>query len=286
MDRCAMEEVNKNNSIKYIICIILFFVIGVGIGIIGAKKFLESKKEEKDVTPSNGISDITESPEYQATIEKLHNMVNKNSLYYSTNGFDPMLIDNDTKLKYAFSTLFTNQEYTTETWYAIDWNLGVCANDFLVDLLNTGQSSGGCTIYRIAPDTVKNTFIKSFTQASIDVVEFLTNDGKKCMLDANGYFCGTITRDQITGELKPKFTITKVLRDEDGTITIFDKGYLEDTRSMVVNPDDGIDHYYLHSSDSKDYYYELKSADNLTFVHEFKLDQNRNYYYVKSYLDS
>lgn len=280
-----MEEVSRNNSIKYILCIIFFFFLGCAIGIIGTKKFLNTKTNEKQSNPTTGVVDITESSEYQATIEKLHAIVNKDSIYYSSLGFDPISADNDFKLKFAFSSVFSNQNYTTESWYAIDWFSGVCANDFLVDLLETGQSTGGCTLYRMAPDVIRNAYMTTFPQATLETVEFLTNDGKRCFLDEYGYLCGTVTRDVVTGELTPKFSIVKVLRDEDGTIRIYDKGYLEDNRSNVVNPDDGIDHYYLHSSDSIDYYYELKSADNLTFVHEFQLDENRNYYYVKSYLE-
>ena len=44
------------------------------------------------------------------------------------------------------------------------------------------------------------------------------------------------------------------------------------------------DKYYLHSSDSTEYYYELKNADNLTFKHTFVTKDRVNYYYVSSEL--
>ena len=35
-------------------------------------------------------------------------------------------------------------------------------------------------------------------------------------------------------------------------------------------------------ADSKDYYFELKSADNYTFKHTFKLAEDGNYYYEEN----
>ena len=65
---------------------------------------------------------------------------------------------------------------------------------------------------------------------------------------------------------------------------IYEKGYLIDNRSNVDNPTDQYDNYYLHSFDSTNYYYELKSADNLTFKHTFKTEDRQNYYYVSTEL--
>ncbi len=280
-----MASKYKNNSLKYIICILIFFVLGTIIGIIGTKSLLESNHDSKDVPSSTGQIDITDSSEYQATIEKLHASVKDNIIYYSTLGFNPLTADNIFKLDYAFQIVMESEAYSTETINAIAWDSQVCAYDFLVDLLDTGQSTGGCTVYRILRDSISNAYASAFLGGTLEIADFNTTDGKRCLLEEPGYICGIVTRDVPTGTLTPKFTVVKVLRDEDGTIKIYDKGYLEDNRSHIVNPEDGIDHYYLHSTDSIDYYYELKSADNLTFVHEFKLDENRNYYYVQSYLD-
>ena len=52
-----------------------------------------------------------------------------------------------------------------------------------------------------------------------------------------------------------------------------------DTRSNIIDPNDGHDNYYLHSSDSNIYYYELKSADNLVFAHTYIMGEDGNYKY-------
>ena len=76
-----MASKYKNNSLKYIICILIFFVLGTIIGIIGTKSLLESNHDSKDVPSSTGQIDITDSSEYQATIEKLHASVKDNIIY-------------------------------------------------------------------------------------------------------------------------------------------------------------------------------------------------------------
>ena len=83
-----------------------------------------------------------------------------------------------------------------------------------------------------------------------------------------------------SGELESKFDVIKVTKDSSGTIIVYEKGYLVDNRSNVNDPFDQYDNYYLHSSDSNEYYYELKSADNLIFKHTFKTDDKENYYYI------
>ena len=280
-----MASKYKNNSFKYILCIIIFFIFGTIIGFIGTKYVLESKKESVVNEDSSGIVDITDTSEYQATIEKLHAFVKDSSIFYSTLGFNPQTVDNNFKLDYAFQIVMASKVYTTETINAISWDSEVCPYDFLVDILDTGQSTGGCTVYRILRDSINNAYSSTFSGSTLEITDFNSSDGKRCLLEESGYICGVVSREVSSGVLTPKFSVNKVLKDEDGTIKIYDRGYLEDTRSHVVNPDDGIDHYYLHSADSMDYYYELRSADNFTFVHEFKLDENRNYYYVQSYLE-
>ena len=62
------------------------------------------------------------------------------------------------------------------------------------------------------------------------------------------------------------------LYDED--IVITEKGYLYDNRSNLTTPDKN---YYLHSSDSTEYYFELKSSENLYFIHTFVKNQDGSY---------
>ena len=101
----------------------------------------------------------------------------------------------------------------------------------------------------------------------------------------NLYICGNIANNNVTGDLESKFTILKVTKDLDGTIKIYEKGYLLDNRSNVKAQHPGYDNIYLHSTDSTEYYYELRNADNLTFVHTFKENDNQEYYYVGTMLE-
>jgi hypothetical protein len=141
-------------------------------------------------------------------------------------------------------------------------------------------------VTRISIAKLKELNEKLFNDEILDTsVPFNVDLDKKCVIDLNDYVCGNVTNVYgYTGELESKFDILKVTKDSAGTVIIYEKGYLVDNRSNVDNPTDQYDNYYLHSSDSKDYYYELKSADNLTFIHTFKTDDGENYYYVSTEL--
>ena len=105
-----------------------------------------------------------------------------------------------------------------------------------------------------------------------------------CVSDGDFIICGNVVDNSgITGALESKFSVIKVTKDEDGSINIYEKGYLVDNRSNVIASGQ-YENYYLHSSDSDAYYSELRNADNLTFVHKFKTDDKKNYYYVSTVL--
>jgi hypothetical protein len=125
---------------------------------------------------------------------------------------------------------------------------------------------------------------KMFNRTDLEALEFYLADTKKCVVVGEYYYCGDATAlTGVTGSLDTRFSIEKVIKDNKGNIYIYDKGYLIDNRSSVVRTE-GINNYYLHAADSKDYYFELKSADNYTFKHTFKLGEDNNYYYVQSEL--
>ena len=114
-------------------------------------------------------------------------------------------------------------------------------------------------------------------------VEYYPVDNKKCTPIGEYIYCGNV--DSLTGvigELKPRFTVNKVMMDDEH-IYIYDKGYLIDSRSTVPYVE-GESNYYLHAADSSEHYHELKSADNLTFKHTYRLQNDGKYYYLKTEL--
>ena len=147
-------------------------------------------------------------------------------------------------------------------------------------------STTGCTVNRISKALFLDINQKLFNDELIDTsVNFDIDITKKCVLDGESYLCGAVQNiSGYSGALESNFEVVKATKDVDGTIIIYEKGYLHDKRSNVDNLTDQYDNYYLHSSDSKEYYYELKSSDNLTFKHIFKTDDSEEYYYVSTEL--
>ncbi|MBQ8659360.1 MAG: hypothetical protein IJ475_00780 [Bacilli bacterium] len=286
----ASEFEEKNHTGNFILLFIVFFIIGTVLGVICTYKYLDSQDSDDGETAISGPLDITEDKDYQSTISKLYETVQGNTAFYATTGVDLATWDNSNKLTYVYKILNENNQYTTEAWNQSWLGSGVCYGDFISDIASNADgsvySTYVCTVRRYTLDSFVNTYKDIFRNSSVDTnMEFYPEQGTKCIVDNGSYVCGTINRD-ITGSLESKFEIIKVIKEEDGTIKIYDKGYLQDTRSNIVNPNDGYDNYYLHSSDSADYYYELKSADNLTFIHTFKLDESNNYYYWNTVMEN
>ena len=280
----------KNKKSKYIISFILFFFIGGVLGGFGTYKTLgmkEDKKETKNVEKKKEkepeVLDITKDPDYVEIINNLHDYLGKDSIFYSSLGVDLEKMSNDNKLRVTYEYIESNNLFATETLQPAYYGSLTCNNNFNLDVIVAadGSLSNGtiCTVNTITLENFINNYKKIFNNENIDVSQpFNPKSTKSCVIVDNSYQCGNVNNSNISGSLDSKFEVVKAIKEKD-KITIYDKGYLVDTRSSVVNPDDGHDNYYLHSSDSTTYYYELKSADNLTFAHTFVKGKDNNYRY-------
>lgn len=286
-----VEKKKDSHLIKNILIIIIFLALGIGCGIFGTLRYLEYK-EQQDVIPTvdeteEGPKDITKDENSKELINSLHSMVNSNPMFYTTKGVAVTTMDNTSKLRLVYDYLVANNIGTNETISSLFVGSMNCANDFITDAgVNTSVSTNVCTVTRITKKEFMEANKKLFNDEILDIsVTFSPGNGRSCAVDQESYICGTVTDNSgITGSLESKFVIEKVTKDEDGTIAIYDSGYLVDKRSNVDNPNDQYDNYYLHSSDSTEYYYELKSADNLIFKHTFKTEDQKTYYYVSTEL--
>ena len=286
----AKKEKKKGNKFKYFVIFILFIGIGIGAGIFGTQKYLEytNENDNKPVEEA-GPTDITENEKYQETISSLLDILNNDPMFYSTKGVKTSSLDNKSRLVLIYNHILKNKLNTTETLQPYYYGATSCLNGvFNVDTNGNTPSTMviGCTVNKIKTSTFTEINNKLFNDDILDTsVEFSVDLNTKCVLDSGSYVCGNVTNlAGYTGKLESNFEVIKATKEENGTILIYEKGYLQDKRSNVDNPTDQYDNYYLHSSDSKEYYYELKSADNLTFKHTFKTEDNENYYYVSTEL--
>lgn len=282
------EVKKEKHTLRNVLVFILFFALGIVIGYYGANKFLESREEEQAPIPKDdGIIDITNDEGSTELISSLLVILDKNPIFYSTKGVSVSTMDNTSKLQLVYNNIKKNNLGTKEELASESYGSPNCINGFITDPSdNTLVYTNKCSVTRISKTLFVETNKKMFNDEILDTsVAFSPIDGIKCVVDGDSYVCGNVTKtSNITGKLESVFSIVKVTKDEDGTITIYEKGYLNDKRSNVNNPNDQYDNYYLHSSDSTDYYYELKSADNLTFKHVFKTLDRQNYYYVNTEL--
>ncbi len=274
---------------KYVFFFLLFFIIGIVGGAFGTSKTLgikfDNKSEEEVVEVEKPAEeDITRDSNYTDTIIQLYNYLSKDNVFYSSLGVNLDTFSNEDKLRVTYKYIINNNLAESEVLQPVYYGALTCRDNFGLDVIvsSAGTSSYGniCTINKIASDLMVSTYNKLFNNDSIDVSgPFNPSATKTCILIDGVYNCGNaVNSNNITGSLNSKFEILKVIK-KDNTIVIYDKGYLEDTRSSVVNPNDGYDNYYLHSSDSNIYYYELKSADNLVFAHTFVMGEDGNYKY-------
>lgn len=287
-----VKKKKSNHVVKIFFLVLIFLSLGVVIGYYGTTKYLELKDKEnepEEEVVEAGPLDITNNEEYSELITSLYATINGNTLFYSTKGIQMSTVDNNTKLTLIYNYLTAGKKGAEETISSTYFGSSVCENDFIVDPSDsTGLNSGVCTITKFDKNLFVETSKTLFNDAVLDTsVSFSPALGKSCVVDAvnNLYLCGNVANNStVTGELESKFTILKVTKDEDGTIKIYEKGYLLDNRSDKKALHPGYDNIYLHSSDSTAYYYELKNADNLTFVHVFQRNEASNYYYVKTEL--
>lgn len=295
----SVKEVkkNKSNFFVYIIFFVIFFAIGFVVGLFGVSKFLDKEEENtgNDNPPvvQEGPEDITQNTDYNDLVSNLYGFMEKNVAFYDSKGINTSTMSNDLKLYFAYQDVIKNNLKQSDTLnFTHGATIRFCsyANatyNFVVDQAADGVVSNTCSMERINPQDLKNSYKKLFNEENIDVsVNFQPKKDKLCVIDEQGYLCGNVLDESgYTGALESRFTIQKVTKDEDGTIVIYERGYLVDNRSNVKNSNSEYENYYLHSSDSVFYYYELKSADNLTFKHTFKTNDGKNYYYVSSVVD-
>ena len=280
----------KGSKFKYVLIFLFFIAAGIALGVFGTMKFLEYKNSE-DNTPvvEDGPIDITDNDKYSEQLDMLVNYLNADPLFYSTKGVKAEKLDNTSRLILIYEYIVKNELSTSEVLQPYYYGAPTCNNGiFVIDSnVNTPSTmTSGCTVNRINKSLINDTSLKLFNDQLVDTsVNFDVKSTLKCVLDGESYICGnTQNTTGYSGELESNFDIIKATKDTDGTIIIYEKGYLHDKRSYVDNLTDQYDNYYLHSSDSKEYYYELKSADNLTFKHVFKTEDSENYYYVSTEL--
>jgi len=276
----AITEEKGGLALKNILLFIVFLLIGVAIGFFGAKKYMEDK-EKKEETPviDEGPEDITNVDEYKDLINRLHSYVDGYSFFYTTKGVQASTMSNGDRLYLLYDQMIKNNEKSEAVLTATN-GANNCSNQFALD-----DGTRNCSVVKIDRKKMSERSKNMFDDELLDTSSGFTNSlGNLCIVSEANYMCGRpLTTNGVTGKLEAKFTVTKATKQE-GTIVIYDKGYLLDTRSDIMDPNDGHDKYYLHSSDSKDYYFELKNADNLTFKHTFVTKDRVNYYYVSTEL--
>ena len=276
---------SKKKDAKGFILFVLFFAIGIAAGIYGTQEFLDRMAEEnKKGEPVVELVEITTKSEYQDLINDLYDSLKGNSEYYKSSGITIDSMSSSFKYGLIYDELISSKKDSTEVLQTTYYGSGVCEYGFLADFSEGTSVVNTCTINKILISDMKDLYKKIFNREDFESVEFYPADTKKCVVVNEYYYCGDVTAlTGVTGSLDTRFSIEKVTKDNKGTIYIYDKGYLIDNRSSVVRTE-GINNYYLHAADSKDYYFELKSADNYTFKHTFKLAEDGNYYYVQSEL--
>lgn len=281
----------SGHTIRNIFLFIIFLAAGFALGYFGTMKYLEYQEKNNntdDDIVENGPKDITDDEQSKELINNLYATINGDPLFYTSKGINISTLDNTSKLKLVYNSIIANNKGTQETMQSLWWGASNCDYDFVTNASeDLNVPTNECSVVRISRSAFMDTNKKLFNDEILDTsVTFNPTSEKKCMIDPNNgdsYICGNVVNQTgVTGSLESKFTIQKVTKDEDGTIVIYEKGYLVDKRSTVGTE---YDNYYLHSSDSTDYYYELKSADNLTFKHTFKTDDRVKYYYVSTEID-
>lgn len=273
------------NLVKYILLFVLFLLIGFALGFYGTTLYLQFKEaeKEKNVDATEWPIDITDDEKSKKIVETLTEFLNKDPIFYTTQGVNLNTLDKKVKINFLFEYINRMNHGTNATLEIVDNENMTCANGFIADAGTEEQENRVCTVevydYSLFTDASK----KLFNEAELDTtINFSPEDGRNCITDRenNRYICGNVPKQTyITGKLESKFEVIKVTKDEDNTIQVYEKGYLNDKRSNVINSG-AYDNYYLHSSDSTNYYYELRSADNLTFRHTFKTNNGLDYYYV------
>lgn len=287
MSKEKLVKKKEKKDFRGLLIFIIFFSVGIAGGAFGTRYFFaQQAEEEKKGTPVINEVDITTKSEYQELINDLYDDLKGYNVFYSSKGISIDNMAGSVKFQMIYDDLIENQKYTTEKLTSTYFGSSVCANDFLVDQAATaGTISTTCTVNKILKSDIVDFYKRKFNREDIDTsAVYYPVVTKKCVAVDNYYYCGDANSiNGVTGNLDARFSIEKVIKDNDGNIFIYDKGYLIDTRSNVVVNNQI--NYYLHSSDSTEYYHELRSADNYIFKHTFKKGEDDKYYYYESKLE-
>ena len=275
---------------KYIISFLLFFTIGILLGGFGTYKTLavketkvdkQEKKEEVEV--KDEIIDITKNPDYKELVDRLYSYLSKDISFYNSTGLNLDNMNNDDKLRVMYNYIINNKLYENTDLEPVYYGALTCNYNFNLDIVvgDNGVLSNGtkCSVIKFSKEQLSNAYKSIFNNDTLFLVNFNPSNNKACYADDNDYYCGNINNSTgVTGSMEARFEIVKVLKGKD-YIEIYDKGYLIDNRSNIKNNEDGHDNYFLHTTDSTEYYYELKSSDNVTFAHKFIIASDSNYKY-------
>ena len=274
------KEKNPGKFIRNVMLFAIFVVIGIITGVYGTLKYNDYKnsKDKKDIPEMvEGPEDITNVEEFKEIIDSMIYTLNEDPIFYSSKGLVEKNMSNSDKLSHIYSIIEKEGKGTSEVLEQ------PCLDTFLPDD-PTNFWNKSCSVKMINKSEFSSASNKYFNDEVLDMsVSFNPYGDIVCYPSEDVYYCGTVKEPTgVTGRLEPKFETIKVTKEDDGTINVYQKGYLVDRRSNVVDPESGNTNYYLHSSDSTDYYFELKSADNLTFKHCFVSNDRKNYYYVST----
>ena len=255
----------KKKDFRGLLLFIIFFAIGAAGAYFGTKYFVEQRQEEtKKGDPVVEQMDITDKSEYQDVINELYEIVKGNSEYYSTEGLTVDTMNNNFKYGLLYDYILANKDYTDEKLPASYVGSPECSTYFLVDTSDTTV----CSVYKIEKSAMNKAYNKLFNLSELDTsVMFNPVNSKYCVPVDNNYYCGNVySINNVTGSLDTRFSITKVIKDTNGYIYIYDKGYLIDNRSSLIK-EEGIENYYLHASNSTNYYHELNKYQKLLRQH-------------------
>ena len=188
MERCifmenkdVVKEVEKkSNFFVYIIFFVIFFAIGFVVGLFGVSKFLDKDDEvdgnENTSVVEEGPEDITQNTDYNDLVSNLYGFMEKNVAFYDSKGMNSSVMSNDLKLYFAYQDVIKNNLKQVDSLnYTHGAEIRFCsyANatyNFVVDKVTDGVVSSTCSMERINPQDLKNSYKKMFNEENIYVL--------------------------------------------------------------------------------------------------------------------
>ena len=230
---------NKNKKKKDFkgFLFVIFFIIGIVLGCFATRYFIDKFDEARqDGTPAIKEVDITTRTEYQDLINDLYDVIKEYPEFYTTKGLNIDDMDDNFKYRILYDSVIENQKYNTENINTLFIGSNICENNFLADYAADGISlTSTCSVFKITLFDLTSIYKEIFGKDNLKSVPvFYPFDNKKCVLISGDYYCGNIMpMTGVTGDLDTRFTITKVIKDTDGNIRIYDKGYLVDNQMQL-----------------------------------------------------